>query len=223
MLIFMAFVLPCEAKTEGETFEIELIDLGNGFEIPKDFKVMDENGNFGTLNMNLSNYDEELTGEIREVKLDNGYTARIDWFLNMSKIGAYLDYTGEEQEITYGCKNITITNENGELVYFAGRNAASEYVIYMRDEEGNVIENTYAKAVMMDGYWAHKIHTVEDNEEINQADPGYVQPIERSTYCEESKTTNSYIQYDRKEDEVMTGFGYYVLNGNAVKIQIPLC
>lgn len=31
------------------------------------------------------------------------------------------------------------------------------------------------------------------------------------------------LPYERKEDEVMTGFGYYVLNGNAVKIQIPLC
>lgn len=31
------------------------------------------------------------------------------------------------------------------------------------------------------------------------------------------------LPYERKEDEVVTGFGYYVLNGNAVKIQIPLC
>ena len=38
-----------------------------------------------------------------------------------------------------------------------------------------------------------------------------------------SEQTLFTLPYDRKEDEVMTGFGYYVLNGNAVKIQIPLC
>ncbi len=31
------------------------------------------------------------------------------------------------------------------------------------------------------------------------------------------------LPYDRREEEVTAGFGYYVLNGNAVKIQIPLC
>jgi len=31
------------------------------------------------------------------------------------------------------------------------------------------------------------------------------------------------LPYDRKEEEILPGFGYYVLNGNAVKIQIPLC
>lgn len=38
-----------------------------------------------------------------------------------------------------------------------------------------------------------------------------------------SEQTLFTLPYDRKEEEVMTGFGYYVLNGNAVKIQIPLC
>lgn len=38
-----------------------------------------------------------------------------------------------------------------------------------------------------------------------------------------SEQTLFTLPYDRREDEVMTGFGYYVLNGNAVKIQIPLC
>lgn len=38
-----------------------------------------------------------------------------------------------------------------------------------------------------------------------------------------SEQTLFTLPYDRKEEDVITGFGYYVLNGNAVKIQIPLC
>ena len=224
MLVFMAFVLPCEAKTEGETFEIELIDLGNGFEIPKDFKVMDENGNFGTLNMNLSNYDKEIIGEWKEVKLDNGYTARLGYteeyrerkpdkeYRPVLGVSAGTGLTG------YGWKEIIVKDENDELIYYAGLDPAEQkWVIKIKDKDGNMIENAYGRAVLMDGYWAYQIHGVDDSEEINQADPGYVQPIERSTYCEESKTTNSYIQYDRKEDDLRL-YNSYEIDENGDKI-----
>lgn len=38
-----------------------------------------------------------------------------------------------------------------------------------------------------------------------------------------SEQTLFTLPYDRKEEEINPGFGYYVLNGKEVKIQIPLC
>ncbi|WP_332651318.1 type VII secretion protein EssC [Lysinibacillus sp. 54212] len=38
-----------------------------------------------------------------------------------------------------------------------------------------------------------------------------------------SEQTLITLPYDRKEEEINPGFGYYVLNGKEIKIQIPLC
>lgn len=196
MLVFMTLVLPCEAKTEGETFEIELIDLGNGFQIPKNFDVMDENGNFGTLNMNLSNYDMEPMGEWHEIKLDNGYTARLEWTLEWYSSAVSMD----DHEIDLngnGFKYITVKDENDELVYSAGLNPfTGDYELYMKDEEGNSIYNAYTLSQRDEDRYRNVIYKVEEGE-INQEDPGYVKPLERVTYCEETKKTSSYALKER--------------------------
>jgi DNA segregation ATPase FtsK/SpoIIIE, S-DNA-T family len=38
-----------------------------------------------------------------------------------------------------------------------------------------------------------------------------------------SEQTLFTLSYERKEEEIQPGFGYYVMNGKEVKIQIPLC
>lgn len=38
-----------------------------------------------------------------------------------------------------------------------------------------------------------------------------------------SEQTLYSLPYDRKEEEINLGFGYYVVNGKGIKIQIPLC
>jgi len=38
-----------------------------------------------------------------------------------------------------------------------------------------------------------------------------------------SEQTLFTLPYDRKEEEIQAGFGYYVMNNKEIKIQIPLC
>ena len=38
-----------------------------------------------------------------------------------------------------------------------------------------------------------------------------------------SEQTLFTLSYERKEEEIQPGYGYYVINGKEVKIQIPLC
>ena len=188
VLIFFVLTIPCEAKSKNDGFELEWVDVGDGIRIPKNFDVVDENGNYVKYLMNLSDFDVEPAGDRIEKKLPNGYTVIQDWILYVDEYGRWYDY---------GWKQIIVKNEKDETICVMGLDQVEggmKFRFGLQDEKGNRVEYLYSQTVQTpDGFKQH-IDPVEEGP-INQQDPGYCYPLKQYVWSAENDTCKQYIAY----------------------------
>ena len=91
----------------------------------------------------------------------------------------------------------------------------------------NILQDKISKLMKNYSHLGFNLIVAGNSNDVTKGyDPltGEIKQIQQAILLMKKSEQNLFtLPYDRREDEMMTGFGYYVLNGNAVKIQIPLC
>lgn len=174
LILILGFLLPAttsQAKVE-QTTEITLIDMGHGIFVPSCFDVIYADGSFATISeIDPSPWQEQVIDEESySITLENGYRAEKTW----TPI--------EGGNTGYPC--ISIYNENGERVFFLGRDLTT-ITFAMVDGAGNNVKNTYSRWALGNDYETTKSNSGGET----------IVPLTRTTYSAEEDVRKNYTTW----------------------------
>ncbi|MBA4536974.1 type VII secretion protein EssC [Bacillus aquiflavi] len=91
----------------------------------------------------------------------------------------------------------------------------------------NLLQERMAKLIKNYSHLGFNVIVSGNNNELSKGFDSFTTEIKQIRQAlvlmKKSEQTLFTLSYNRKEEEIHPGFGYYVINGKEIKIQIPLC